>query len=48
MSNVALADLEARIREKVTALRTTDHKLEIITELDLLLAERNRKAKILK
>lgn len=48
MSNIALADLEARIREKVTALRTTDHKLEIITELDLLLAEWNRKAKILK
>ena len=48
MSNVALADLEARIREKVTALRTADYKLEIITELDLLLAERNRKAKILK
>ena len=48
MSNVALADLEARIREKVTALRTADHKLEIIAELDLLLAERNRKAKILK
>lgn len=48
MSNVALADLEARIREKVTALRTDDHKLEIIAELDLLLAERNRKAKILK
>lgn len=48
MSNVALADSEARIREKVTALRTADHKLEIIAELDLLLAERNRKAKILK
>lgn len=48
MSNVALADLEARIQEKVAALRTTDHKLEIIAELDLLLAERNRKAKILK
>ena len=48
MSNVALADLEDRIREKVTALRTADHKLEIIAELDLLLAERDRKAKILK
>lgn len=48
MSNVVLADLEARIREKVTALRTADHKLEIIAELDLLLAERNKKAKILK
>ena len=48
MSNVALADLEARIREKVTALRTDDHKLEIIAELDLLLTERNKKAKILK
>lgn len=48
MSNVALADLEDRIREKVTALRTADYKLEIIAELDLLLAERNRKAKILK
>ena len=48
MSNVALADLEAKIQEKVTALRTADYKLEIIAELDLLLAERNRKAKILK
>ena len=48
MSNVVLADLEARIREKVTALRTADHKLEIIAELDLLLVERNKKAKILK
>lgn len=48
MSNIALADLEARIREKVTALRTADYKPEIIAELDLLLAERNRKAKILK
>lgn len=48
MSNVALADLEARIQEKVAALRTTDHKLEIIVELDSLLTQRNKKAKILK
>ncbi len=48
MSNVALADLEAKIREKVTALRTADYKLEIIAELDLLLTERNKKVKILK
>lgn len=48
MSSEALADLEERISEKVTALKTANNKSEIITELDLLLAERNRKAKILK
>ena len=48
MSNVALADLEARIQEKVLELKTADHKSKLITELDLLLTERNKKAKILK
>lgn len=48
MSSEVLADLETRILEKVTTLKMTDNKLKIIAELDLLLAERNRKAKILK
>lgn len=48
MSSEVLADLEAKIKEKATALKTTDNKLEIITELDSLLTQRNKKAKILK
>lgn len=48
MSNDALVDLEGKIRGKMTELKTADKKLEIITELDLLLTERNEKAKILK
>lgn len=48
MSSEVLADLEGKIYEKVTALKTTDNKSEIIAELDLLLIERNKKAKILK
>ena len=37
MSSEVLTDLEAKIKEKATALKTTDNKLEIITELDSLL-----------
>ena len=48
MSSEALADIEAEIKEKVLELKTADHKSEMITELDLLLTERNKKAKILK
>ena len=48
MSSEALEDLEARIKEKVSVLKTTNNKSKIITEVDLLLAERNRKAKIVK
>lgn len=48
MSNEILSDLEARISEKITALKKSDNKSEIIEELDLLLSERNKKANILK
>ena len=48
MSSEALADIEAEIKEKVLELKTADHKSKLITELDLLLTERNKKAKILK
>ena len=48
MSSETLVDLETRISEKVMTLKTTDNKLKIITELDSLLTERNKKAKILK
>lgn len=48
MSNDALADLEAEITEKVKELKSTENKEEIITVLDLLITERNKKAKILK
>lgn len=48
MSNKALTDVETKIIEKVTKLKTADKKLEIITELDLLLTERNKKVQILK
>lgn len=48
MSSEVLADLEGKIYEKVTALKTTDNKSEIIAELALLLSERNKRAKILK
>lgn len=48
MSNDALYDLEAEITEKVKELKTADKKAEIITVLDSLITERNKKAKILK
>lgn len=48
MSNEVLADIEAKIKEKAVELKTADQKSERITELDLLLNERNKKAKILK
>ena len=48
MSNEQLADLENKISTKVAELKTTSSKLEIITELNLLLDERNKKSRILK
>lgn len=48
MSNEALADLEAEISAKVKELKTAENKAEIITVLDSLITERNKKAKLLK
>ena len=48
MSNEQLADLENKISTKIEELKTTSSKLEIITELNSLLEERNKKCKILK
>lgn len=48
MSNEQLADLESKISNKVGELKTASNKLEIITELNSLLDERNKKCKILK
>lgn len=48
MSNEQLADLENKISTKVAELKTASNKLEIVTELNSLLDERNRKCKILK
>ena len=48
MSNEQLADLENKISTKVAELKTASSKLEIITELNSLLDERNKKCKILK
>ena len=48
MSNEQLMDLENKISTKVLKLKTATNKVEIITELTLLLDERNKKCKILK
>ena len=48
MSNEQLADLENKISTKVAELKTASSKLVIITELNSLLDERNKKCKILK
>lgn len=48
MSNEMLADLEAEITDKIKELKTAENKAAIITVLDLLLTERNKKAKLLK
>ena len=48
MSNEKLMDLENKISTKVLKLKTATNKVEIITELTLLLDERNKKCKILK
>ena len=48
MSNEQLMDLENKISTKVLKLKTATNKVEIITELTLLLDERNKKCKFLK
>ena len=48
MSNEKLADLEDKISTKIEELKTTSSQLEIITELNSLLDDRNKKCKILK
>ena len=48
MSNEILADLEAEITAKVKELKTAENKSAIITVLDSLITERNKKAKLLK
>ncbi|MBQ7119184.1 MAG: hypothetical protein IJO09_03130 [Oscillospiraceae bacterium] len=48
ISNDALANLEAEISAKVNELKTAENKTEIITVLDSLITERNKKAKLLK
>lgn len=48
MSNDILAALEAEITTKVKELKTAENKAEIITVLDSLITERNKKAKLLK
>lgn len=48
MSNEQLMDFENKISTKVLKLKTATNKVEIITELTLLLDERNKKCKILK
>ena len=47
-SNEPSADLENKISIKAAELKTASSKLEIITELNSLLDERNKKCKILK
>ena len=48
MSSEQLADLENEISTKIEELKTNSSQLEIITELNSLLDERNKKCKILK
>ena len=48
MSNEVLAELEAEITAKVKELKTAENKSAIITVLDSLITERNKKAKLLK
>ena len=48
MSSEQLADLENKISAKVLELKTAPNKVEIITELNSLFDERNKKCKILK
>ena len=48
MSNEVLAELEAEITAKINELKLAENKAEIITVLDSLVNERNKKAKLLK
>lgn len=48
MSSDKLSDIEAKISGKVAELRNAENKSELIEEIELLLTERNKKAKLLK
>ena len=48
MSNDSLADIESEITDKVKELKSAVNKAEIITIIDSLITERNKKTKILK
>lgn len=48
MSNDLLVDIETQISNKVAQLKITNNKIAIITDIELLLTERNKKAKLLK
>ena len=48
MSSEQLADLEDRITSKIAELKTATNKTELISELNSLLNERNKKCRILK
>ena len=48
MSSDMLAELEEKITNKISKLKSAENKFEIISDIDLLLSERNKKAKILK
>ena len=48
MSHEMLGELESRISAKVEELKSAEDKIAVISEIDLLLTERNKKCKILK
>ena len=48
MSNESLANIEEEISNRVKELKISENKSAVITIIDSLLAERNKKAKILK
>lgn len=48
MTNGALADIENAISEKIKTIQGSDNKVKLIEEIDLLITERNKKAKLLK
>ena len=48
MSSEMLTDIETQISDKIDALKNAENKAASIKELNLLLIERNKKAKILK
>ncbi len=48
MSHEMLGELESRISAKVEQMKTAEDKKALVTEIELLLTERNKKCKILK
>lgn len=48
MSSDILAEIENKISNKISELDTSDNKQAVIKEIDLLITERNKKAKMTK